>query len=298
MINMPLKNFFFALAAPLALLAAETPATKADPTRTPAGRAMLEKLIPDVEGVSKAEMAKFRAASPKAQQDPAVIAVRDKLNELRKRAEFAGQDEKKEMRGEFEGAAELNRNALKAAYRKADPTLAKETIEKVIEAFEDKARARIKAAAEKDTQASATPTKPFPFGDDKTKPTDGAAPAAKKASGADTARAKAQPNLTTLLADIDGVPAEDMAKYRIASMKAFRDPEVQAAREKIKEMGANAQFLSAKEKGDMREQFEVATGVVRKATRAAIAKNDPSLSAETIAKISEVVEERMRPPAR
>jgi hypothetical protein len=295
---MPLKTILFALAAPLALLAAETPASKTDAARTPAGRAMLEKLIPDVEGVSKEEMAKFRAASPKAQQDPAVIAVRDKLNELRKRAEFASPDEKKEMRGEFEGAAELNRNALKAAYRKADPTLAKETIEKVIEAFEDKARARIKAAAEKDTKASATPTKPFPFGDDKTKPTDGAAPAAKKAGGADTARAKAQPNLATLLADIDGVPAEDMAKYRIASMKAFRDPEVQAAREKLKEMGANAQFLSAKEKGDMREQFEVATGVVRKATRAAIAKNDPSLSAETIAKISEVVEERMRPPAR
>ena len=67
--------------------------------RSPAGRAMLEKLIPDVEGVSKEEMAKFRAASPQAQQDPAVIAAKTKMNELRQRAEFAGQEEKKEMRG-------------------------------------------------------------------------------------------------------------------------------------------------------------------------------------------------------
>jgi hypothetical protein len=277
------------------LLAAEPAApAKAGAARTPAGRAMLEKLIPDVEGVSKEQMAKFRAASPQAQQDPAVLEAKAKLTELRQRAEFAGQEEKKELRGEFEGAAQLNRDALKAAYAKADPTLAKETIEKVIEAFEDKARARLKEAAAKEAKTAATPAKPFPFAEDKSKPAEGAAPA-KKTAGAGRA---AQPNLAVLFADIDGVPAEDMAKYRAAAMKSFRDPEVQAAREKLKDMGANTQFLSPKEKADMREEFEAATGNVRKATRAAIARHEPTLSAETIAKISDVVEERMRPQAR
>jgi hypothetical protein len=279
-----------------ALLAAEptAPASKAAAARTPAGRAMLEKFIPDVEGVSKEQMTKFRAASPQAQQDPAVLEAKAKMAELRQRAEFAGQEEKKDLRGEFEGVTQLNRDALKAAFAKADPTLTKETIEKVIEAFEDKARARLKEAAAKEAKTAATPAKPFPFGDDKGKPGEAAAPAKKTA----TAGRPAQPNLTVVLADIDGVAAEDMAKYRVAAMKSFRDPEVQAAREKLKDMGANTQFLSPREKADMREEFEAATGNIRKVTRAAIARLEPSLSAETIAKISDVVEERMRPQPR
>ena len=151
-------------------LAADAP--KTETTRTPAARAMLEKLIPDVEGVSKEEMAKFRAASPKAQQDPAVVAAKAKMAELRQQAEFAGAEERREMRGQFEGLADLNRSALRAAYAKVDPTLSKETIDKVIEAFEDKARARLKEAAAKEAKAAATPAKPFPLGDDakKTEP--------------------------------------------------------------------------------------------------------------------------------
>ena len=280
-----------------ALFAAEpaTPAAKAAAARTPAGRAMLEKLIPDVDGVSKEQMTKFRAASPQAQQDPAVLEAKAKMAELRKRAEFAGQEEKKDLRGEFEGVAQLNRDALKAAYAKADPTLDKETIEKVIDAFEDKARARLKEAAAKEAKTAATPTKPFPFGDDKGKTAEGATAAKKPAA---TAGRPGQPNLSVLLADIDGVAAEDMAKYRVAALKSFRDSEVQAAREKLKQLGTNTQFLSPKEKADMREEFEAATGNVRKTTRAAIARLEPSLSAETIAKISDVVEERMRPQPR
>ena len=71
------------------LLAAE-PATKPGTDRPAPNRAMLEKLIPDVDGVSKEQMTKFRAASPRAQQDPAVVAAKAKLAELRQRAEFAG----------------------------------------------------------------------------------------------------------------------------------------------------------------------------------------------------------------
>jgi hypothetical protein len=271
-------------------LAADAP--KTETTRTPAARAMLEKLIPDVEGVSKEEMAKFRAASPKAQQDPAVVAAKAKMAELRQQAEFAGAEERREMRGQFEGLADLNRSALRAAYAKVDPTLSKETIDKVIEAFEDKARARLKEAAAKEAKAAATPAKPFPLGDDakKTEPN----PTPKNAEP----KRPAQPDLSVLLADVEGVSQEDMAKFRVAALKSFRDPEVVAAREKLKELAARTRFLSGKEKADMSEEFEAAAGKVRAASRAAVAKAEPSLSAEVIAKISEVVEARMRPPAR
>ena len=121
-----------------------------------------------------------------------------------------------------------------------------------------------------------------------------ATPAVKSAE----ARRPAQPNLSVLLADVEGVSAEDMAKYRVAALKSFRDPEVVAAREKLKTMGANTQFLSGKEKADMKEEFEAVGAKVRETTRAAIGKADPSLSAEVIAKISEVVEARMRPAGR
>lgn len=271
-------------------LAADAPKTEA--ARSPAARAMLEKLIPDVEGVSKEEMAKFRAASPKAQQDPAVVAAKAKMAELRQQAEFAGAEERREMRGQFEGLADLNRSALRAAYAKVDPTLSKETIDKVIEAFEDKARARLKEAAAKEAKAAATPAKPFPLGDDakKTEPN----PTPKNAEP----KRPAQPDLSVLLADVEGVSQEDMAKFRVAALKSFRDPEVVAAREKLKELAARTRFLSGKEKADMSEEFEAAAGKVRAASRAAVAKAEPSLSAEVIAKISEVVEARMRPPAR
>jgi hypothetical protein len=254
---------------------------------------MLEKLIPDVDGVSKEQMMKFRAASPRAQQDPAVVAAKAKLAELRQRAEFAGAEEKREMRGEFEGVTQLNRDALMTAYAKADPTLAKETIAKVIEAFEDKARARMKETMAKEAKTAATPAKPFPFGDEAKTPA-AATPAPK---GTEPKR-PAQPNLSVLLADVEGVSPEDMAKYRVAAMKSFRDPEVVAAREKLKTMGANTQFLSGKEKADMKEEFEALTAKIRETTRAAIAKADPSLSAEVITQISEVVESRMRPAGR
>jgi len=286
-----MKTFSLALLW-LAATAIAADAPKTEAARSPAARAMLEKLIPDVEGVSKEEMAKFRAASPKAQQDPAVVAAKAKMAELRQQAEFAGAEERREMRGQFEGLADLNRSALRAAYAKVDPTLSKETIDKVIEAFEDKARARLKEAAAKEAKAAATPAKPFPLGDDakktETKPTP---------LGAEPKR-PAQPDLSVLLADVEGVSQEDMAKFRVAALKSFRDPEVVAAREKLKELAARTRFLSGKEKADMSEEFEAAAGKVRAASRAAVAKAEPSLSAEVIAKISEVVEARMRPTAR
>ena len=46
------------------------------------------------------------------------------------------------------------------------------------------------------------------------------------------------------------------------------------------------------------QAVDAAASAVHRVADAAVAKAEPSLSAEVIAKISEVVEARMRPPAR
>lgn len=122
-------------------------------------------LLADVEGVSPEDMKKFRGAAFIAQKDPKVKELKAKQNEMRKQAEFASDDEKRGMRGEFEALTEEMRKANLAAVAKAAPTLAKETLEKIFEAVE----ARAKAAYSKKNSAKATktPLKPFPFGDKK-----------------------------------------------------------------------------------------------------------------------------------
>ena len=74
------------------------------------------------------------------------------------------------------------RKALRAAIAKAEPSLSKETIEKITDAMEDKLKEKAKeAGAGKKGADAKTPAKPFPFGD-KTKTEEKkpeAAPAAK-----------------------------------------------------------------------------------------------------------------------
>jgi hypothetical protein len=137
----------------------ETPAAKPEDTKpmTPA------QLLADVEGVSAEDMKKFRVAAVAAQKDPTVKELKARQLELRKQAEFASADEKKGMRGEFEALAGDLRKANLAALNKAAPSLSKETLEKIMEAIEGRA----KEAAKKAPKATKTPLKPFPFGDKK-----------------------------------------------------------------------------------------------------------------------------------
>ena len=174
-------TLLFLLAATVALPAADgadAKATKAE-RKAAGGRATA---VPDIDGVAKEDMAKFRAAFVKAQQDEAVKAAREKLLEKRKSMEFATAAEKKDARSEMEALAEDVRKANRAAIAKADASLAKETIEKISEAIEDKLKERAKeAGAGKKGADAKTPAKPFPFGDkaktEEKKPE--AAPAAK-----------------------------------------------------------------------------------------------------------------------
>jgi hypothetical protein len=145
--------------APPAKPESEAPKPEEAKPMTPA------ELLADVEGVSPEDMKKFRVAAFIAQKDPKVKELKAKQNEMRKQAEFASDDEKRGMRGEFEYLLEEMRKANLAAVAKAAPTLAKETLEKIFEAVE----ARTKAAYSKKNSAKATktPLKPFPFGDKK-----------------------------------------------------------------------------------------------------------------------------------
>ena len=122
-------------------------------------------LLADVEGVSKEDMNKFRVAAGVAQRDPKLKELKARQAELRKEAEFASDDQKRSIRGEFEALMGEMHKATLEAVCKAAPSLSKETAEKILEAVE----ARMKAAATKGaTKASGkTPLKPFPFGDKK-----------------------------------------------------------------------------------------------------------------------------------
>jgi len=106
-------------------------------------------LLAEVDGVSKADMAKFRAVAGRTRQDPDVAAARNALVELRKRAEYASADEKKDMRGEFESAANDLRKANVNAILKADPSLSKNTVETIVDAVSERQKASAQKGAKK-----------------------------------------------------------------------------------------------------------------------------------------------------
>ena len=105
-------------------------------------------VLAEVDGVSKPDMAKFRAVAGKIRQDPDVIAARKALAELKKRLEYASDNEKKDMHGDFEAVMSDMRKANINAVLKADPSLAKDTVETIVDVVTE----RVKAGAQKGTQ--------------------------------------------------------------------------------------------------------------------------------------------------
>ena len=123
------------------------------------------ELLADVEGVSPEDMKKFRVAAFIAQKDSKVKELKAQQAEMRKQAEFASDDERKGMRGEFEAIMAEVHKATLAAILKAAPSLKKETAEVILTPVDD----RVKAATARRASAKATktPLKPFPFGEKK-----------------------------------------------------------------------------------------------------------------------------------
>ena len=269
--------------AATALTAADSPAPTTPSTAKPATTASVPGM-PEVEGVSREDLLKFRRAAAKTATDPEIQAARDKIQEIRKQAEFASDDEKKSMRSELEAIVDKLVQLTRAAIAKEDPSLSKETISKVSDAFEKQQRSRFQDANKKAQTANG---KAFPGSTD-AKPAVRDPQADKKTLPTPAARGAVQ------VPSVDGVSPEDTAKFKAALGRAYQDKDWQTARTKMQELAAKTQFLTGSERADMQPEFEKAAAEMRTAMRAAVAKVAPSLSTETIAKISESMEQGMR----
>jgi hypothetical protein len=277
------RPFFALFLAATALTAADTPAPATTGAK-PAASASVPGL-PEVEGVSREELLKFRRAAAQTAGDPEIQAAREKIQEIRKQLEFASDDERKSMRSEAEEAISRLVELTRATIAKADPSLSKESIKQISAAFEKQQRTR---AQEANRKAVADNGKAFPAGTD-TKPEARDPQADKKTLPATPAiRGAVQ------VPQIDGISPEDTAKFKAALPRAYQDAGWRAARTKLQELSAKTQFLTGSERADMQPDFEKAAAEMRAAMRAAVTKVDPSLSADTIAKISEAMEQNLR----
>lgn len=96
----------------------------------------------EIDGVSAEQLNKCKAALFKTFQDEGVKAARAKQNELRKEAEYASDDEKKNLRPQFEEAQNEVRKATKAAMLAADPEITDDVADKVLDAIEERMKQR------------------------------------------------------------------------------------------------------------------------------------------------------------
>jgi hypothetical protein len=272
-----------ALLAPFAQ-AAEEPAAKPAKKVARAGAQFPES----VAGVPDEQFAKIRRALMATYADPALVAARKRLADLKERTRFVkGRNEAEDLRVEFETARDVMVKATIEAVQKLDPTIEKDPLVLTLNAIEELVKKRgqeaARAAQEKasaDERAAAAKM-----------PKEEAKPAAET-----TAKdADAKPiTPAELLADVDGVSAEDMKKVRVAAFKAQRDAQVKEIKAKQAQLRKEAEFLSPEEKKNLRGDFEQLQTDLRKANLAAIAAAAPDLSKESLEKIYEAVETRTR----
>lgn len=107
------------------------------------GRSGGNFLPEEIDGVTPEQLNKCKAAFFKSFQDEGVKAARAKQMELRKEAEYASDDEKKNMRAKFEDAAFDLRKATKAALLAADADLTEDAVDKVLDAAEERMKQRL-----------------------------------------------------------------------------------------------------------------------------------------------------------
>jgi hypothetical protein len=241
-----------------------------------------------VSGVSDEQYAKIRRAIMATFGDEAIAAARKRLADLKERTRFVkGRNEAEDLRLEFETARDAMVKATLEAVQKFDPTIEKDPLVLTLNAIEEFVKKRGQEAA-KAAQAKASEAERA------------AAKENKDAKPAETPAAEAKPEApkpmtpAELLADVEGVSAEDMRKFRAAAYKAQRDPKVKEIKAKRAQLSKEAEFLSQEEKKNMRGEFEQLQSDLRKANLAAIASAAPDLSKETLEKIYDAVETRTR----
>ena len=272
-----------ALLAPCAFAAEEAPAKPAKKAAR-AGAQFPES----VSGVSDEQYAKIRRAIMATYGDEAIAAARKRLADLKERTRFVkGRNEAEDLRLEFETARDAMVKATLEAVQKFDPTIEKDPLVLTLNAIEELVKKRGQEAA-KAAQAKASEAERASAKENKdAKPAE--APAAEAKPEAPKPMTPAE-----LLADVEGVSAEDMRKFRAAAYKAQRDPKVKEIKAKRAQLSKEAEFLSQEEKKNMRGEFEQLQSDLRKANLAAIASAAPDLSKETLEKIYDAVETRTR----
>lgn len=272
-----------ALLAPCAFAAEEAPAKPAKKAAR-AGAQFPES----VSGVSDEQYAKIRRAIMATYGDETIAAARKRLADLKERTRFVkGRNEAEDLRAEFETARDAMVKATLEAVQKFDPAIEKDPLVLTLNAIEELVKKRGQEAA-KAAQAKASEAERAAAKENKdAKPAE--APAAE-------AKAEAPKPMTPaeLLADVEGVSAEDMRKFRAAAYKAQRDPKVKEIKAKRVQLSKEAEFLSQEEKKNMRGEFEQLQSDLRKANLDAIAQAAPDLSKETLEKIYDAVETRTR----
>lgn len=264
--------------------AADEPAAKPAKKAPRAGTALPES----VAGVPDEQYAKIRRALMATYGDEAVVAARKRLADVKERTRFVkGRNEAEDLRLDFETARDAMVKATLEAAQKFDPTIEKDALVLTLNAVEELVKKRGQEAA-KAAQEKASAEERAAAAN---KPKDEAKPAGETAAK----EADAKPvTPAELLADVEGVSAEDMRKFRAAAYKAQRDPQVKEIKAKQTQLRKEAEFLSQEEKKNMRGDFEQLQSDMRKANLAAIAQAAPDLSKETLEKIYEAVETRTR----
>ena len=249
------------------------------------------QLPESVEGVSAEAYVQVKRALLATFNDEAMVAARKEVNKLKERSRFVkGRNESEDMRLDFDKARQAMVNAAIAAIAKFDPAIAKNDVVLTLNAVEELTKkrgqeatraAQEKAAAEERAAAAKKPK-------DETKPA--TEPAAKEESDKPMSQAE-------LLADVEGISAEDMRRFRAAAYKAQRDPKVKELKAKRAQLNKEAEFLSQEEKKNMRGDFEQLQSDLRTANLAAVTAAAAGLTPETIEKIFEAVETRAREAA-
>jgi hypothetical protein len=277
---------------PLLALALLAPCLQAadEPAAKPAKKAVRAsaQLPESVAGVSDEQLTKIRRALMATYGDEAVVAARKRLADLKERTRFVkGRNEAEDLRLEFETARDAMVKATLEAAQKFDPSIEKDPLVLTLNAVEELVKKRgqeaARAAQEKASAEERAAAAKMPKEE------------AKPAGETAAKEADAKPITPgELLADVEGVSAEDMRKFRAAAYKAQRDPKVKEIKAKRVQLTKEAEFLSQEEKKNMRGEFEQIQADLRKANLAALAQAAPDLSKETLEKIYEAVETRTR----
>jgi len=280
--------FLFATLFALAGFAADAPAD-ASAAKKPARQAKGQSNLPEsVDGVPAEEYAKIRRALLMSYGNETISAARIRLNELKERTRFTkGRQESEDLRLDFEKARDAMVKATIDSVLKLDPSINKDSLVITLNAIEEATKKRGQEATQRAREKEAAEAKLAKKDAPEAKP--------------ETAVAKVEEKPMTpvqLLADVEGVSAEDMTKFRIAAVVAQKDPTVKELKAKQNEMRKEAEFASPDEKKNMRNDFEVLMADLRKANLAAVSKAAPSLSKETLEKIMEAVENRAKAAAK